>query len=264
MSDDRDGSEQPAQRVVILGASNARIGISVAIEAAREALGKPLDVMAAIGFGRSYGQRSWVLGRSLDGILQCGLWPDLADRAALPTTALITDVGNDIVYEVSARQTAEWVEECLQRLSAYADRLILTTLPIASVQKLTRWRFVVMRSLLFPKCRLDLRTTVQRAVELNELLVQLSSRMALEVVHPCETWFGFDPIHIRRCYRREAWKKFFGVAEKNSGDVFVRHSWSEWFHLHKLRPLRRSLFGWQQTTRQPAGHLRDGTTISLY
>jgi hypothetical protein len=264
VSDDRDCHAPRAHRVIILGASNARIGISVATEAARQIFGQPLDVMAAIGFGRSYGIRSWVLGRSLEGILECGLWSDLADRSPLPTTALVTDVGNDIVYDVSPKQTAEWIAECLHRLSACADRLILTTLPIESVQKLTRWRFVAMRTVLFPKCRLDLRTTVQRAVELNELLLGLAARFQIDIVHPCEEWFGFDPIHIHRRYRREAWKKYFCAQENSSGFASIRNSWAEWFHIHKLRPLRRSLFGWQQTTLQPAGRLRDRTTISLY
>ncbi len=264
VSDDRDCHAPPSHRVIILGASNARIGISVATEAARKIFGQPLDVMAAIGFGRSYGIRSWVLGRSLEGILECGLWSELADRPPVPTTALVTDAGNDIVYGVSPKQTADWIAECLQRLSACADRLILTTLPIESIQKLTRWRFVAMRTVLFPKCRLDLRTIVQRAVELNELLLGLASRFQIDVVHPCEEWFGVDPIHIRRRYRREAWKKFLCGEEKTADLSSVKISWTDWFRIHNLRPLRRTLFGWQQTMLQPAGRLRDGMTISLY
>ena len=152
-----------AHRVIVLGASNAAIGISVAIESAWQAFGQPLDFLAAMGFGRSYGIRSCVLGRSLVGILDCGLWQDLAQRSRIPATALLTDIGNDLVYEVPVEQIVEWVEECLRRLSSCADRLIVTELPIESIRKLTRWRFLLMRTILFPQCRLDLRTAIQRA-----------------------------------------------------------------------------------------------------
>jgi hypothetical protein len=254
----------PAHRVVVLGASNAAIGISVAIESAWQALGQPLDFMAALGFGRSYGIQSWVLGRSLPGILHCGMWQELARRPRVSTTAVLTDIGNDLVYEVPVEQATDWVETCLQRLSACADRLIVTELPLASIERLTQMRFLLMRTILFPKCRLDLRTAVDRAVCLNEAVADLAVRYGARRVRPSLDWYGFDPIHVLKRYRREFWEKIFFAEERAAHDASKRLSFSQRFFIRRRRPLQRSLFGWQQTARQPAGQLPDGTSVSLY
>jgi len=87
-------AEVPARRVVLLGASNLTRGISTAVETARLQWGRPLDVMAALGHGRSYGLASRLLCRTLPSIVECGLWPALAARPPAPTAALVTDVGN--------------------------------------------------------------------------------------------------------------------------------------------------------------------------
>jgi hypothetical protein len=249
---------------VVLGASNVRIGISVAIAAAQQALASPLDVMAAIGFGRSYGIRSWVLGRSLEGILECGLWEDLRQRPALPTTGVLTDIGNDILYDVPVERIATWVESCVDRLSKCTEHLVLTSLPLENIEKLGRCRFVMMRTILFPKCRLDLTATVKRAKALNERILDVASERQVSVVHAHPQWYGFDPIHIRKRHREAVWKKIFGSPAKKFSDSFVRLPWSDRIHLQRLRPMRRRLFGWDQEATQPSGILSNGTLVSLY
>ncbi|MEX0819484.1 MAG: hypothetical protein WD070_07815, partial [Pirellulaceae bacterium] len=90
--------EGPNRRVVLLGASNIARSPAIVFDSARSAWGSPLDIVAATGHGRSYGMTSCVLGRTLPGILQCGLWEALATRPLVPTAALLTDIGNDILY----------------------------------------------------------------------------------------------------------------------------------------------------------------------
>lgn len=252
------------RRVIILGASNAAIGISVAIESAWQAFGQPLEVMMAAGFGRSYGIRSWVLGRTQPGILDCQLWTDLQRRSPLPGTAVLTDVGNDLVYEVPVEQVGKWVEQSLRQLMPYAARFIVTELPIASIRKLTRLRFLLMRNLLFPKCRLDLRTAVARAIALNETVVDLAARFGAQVICPDENWYGFDPIHVRRRDRRKFWQEIFSHDSLTPCATPQLFSLAQRIYLRNLRPSQRRLFGWQHETDQPAGLLPDGTSVSLY
>jgi len=255
----------PGHRLLALGASNLKLGISDAIESAEAALGEPLDVMAALGFGRSYGMRSWVLGRSLEGILDCGLWDERTTRVALPTTALLTDIGNDILYGVPAHQIGEWVDSCLKRLTAYAERVIVTSLPVENVETLSRWRFLLMRTLLFPRCRLDLQTTIDQALKLNALVLEIAARHRAEIVRPCSSWYGFDPIHVRRSYRKAAWRKIFFREKFTEENLrFARFRFAQRLYLYTRRPLRRTLFGWRQNMPQPVGVLSNGTVVSLY
>ena len=87
-----------ARRVVLLGASNLTKGIGTVVETACRTWGQPLEVHAALGHGRSYGRTTSLLGRQLPGILECGLWPALERTPGVPTAALVTDIGNDLLY----------------------------------------------------------------------------------------------------------------------------------------------------------------------
>ena len=122
----------PSRRVILLGASNVVRAISTIVETVELIWEPPLDVLAACGHGRSFGRTSCVFGRSLPGILQCGLWQDWQRRPALPTAALVSDIGNDILYGASVDQIAEWVEQCLARLRGACDRIVITELPLAA------------------------------------------------------------------------------------------------------------------------------------
>jgi len=58
---------------VLLGASNLAIGLDAVLRAAASRLGAPLEVLAALGRGRSYGTDSWFLVRRMPGIADCGM-----------------------------------------------------------------------------------------------------------------------------------------------------------------------------------------------
>jgi len=204
---------------VLLGASNVVLSISIAIESARLVWGQPLEILAAMGHGRSFGTRSWVLGRSLEGITTCGLWEELARRPSLPTVGVVTDIGNDLLYEVQVEQIAQWVERCLVQLFASAESVVVTQLPMENVNRLRPLTYLLMRTVLFPRCRLDLRTMIERARQLNEGVSSLAQRYGAHVVEPCPSWYGFDPIHIKMRHRSEAWKFFFTARRWSIGSI---------------------------------------------
>ena len=75
-----------------------------------ERVGPGVEVLAALGHGRSYGAHSRFVFRTLPGILESGLWQELESRPQLPTRGLVTDIGNDIFYGFSPEQTLGWIE----------------------------------------------------------------------------------------------------------------------------------------------------------
>jgi hypothetical protein len=70
----------------------------------------------------------------------------------IPTRALVTDVGNDILYGFSAEQTPTWVEEAVSRLQR-VTRDIIDGPSSASIRRLSQARFSCSgRSWCYPAC----------------------------------------------------------------------------------------------------------------
>lgn len=261
----QESERAPERRVVLLGASNLTRGVATVVETSGRMWGRPLEVFAALGHGRSYGLHSSVLGRRLPGIAGCELWDELARRPKLPTAALVTDIGNDLLYEQPLEQIVAWIERCLDRLSESGAHIVVTRLPVGHLDDLSEARFRFFRAVFVPRCRLDLAEMLRRAYELDARISELAGRYEVRSVAQRPEWYGLDPIHIRRRHVPGAWHEILS-AWANGADRpgAARGSlWQAW-QVRRLAPARRWIFGLEQRRDQPSGRLRDGTTIALY
>jgi hypothetical protein len=260
-------SVSPPRRIVLLGASNLTRGLATVLEVAYRRWGGPQDVLVAFGMGRSYGLRMPFLWRELPGIVECGLWPALARRPPAATAALVTDIGNDLLYDVPVPEIVSWVETCLDRLLHAGAHLVLTPLPLRSVSGISHARYLLMRSLLFPGCRLSYATLMERTTDLDRRLRSLALARGAVLVEHQPQWYGFDPIHIRRQHRRAAWAHFLaplvGQASEPDG-LPCQARKPDLRRLGSLTPERQWIFGRERHMPQPCRLLPDGTTLSLY
>jgi hypothetical protein len=255
----------PTRRVILLGASNLARSFPTIISTAREMWSEPIEFLVAKGHGRSYGQETSVFGRKISGIFPCALWRDLQARRALSTTALVTDIGNDLLYGTTPEVLLNWVEGCLDHLSEAGAVTIVTLLPAESIEQLGERRFQFFRRLLFARSKLTLADARRLVREINERLIEISNSRKISVIPVSNEWYGFDPIHIRRRSERAAWPKLL-AAWREANEPFSILRSSPWMiaYLATLTPLEWSRFGIARRTPQPSGRFFDGTTISLY
>jgi hypothetical protein len=256
-------------RLVALGASNLTRGLQAVVATARQAWGPDVEVLAALGHGRSYGATSRFLVRSLPGILECGLWRAL-DQEPAPTRALVTDVGNDILYGHDVRRILGWVEECVARLQAVSAEVAITDLPLAGIRRLGPARFLFFRSLFVPSCRLSLEAVSDAAERVSDGLVELAARRSLRLVRLRAEWYGLDPIHVRpRCWWA-AWEEIVGVAPVGRAAVGPapgagrRASRTEALLLYLAQPARVRWLGHERRTVQSGRPLPGGGRLRLY
>jgi len=252
----------PPFRVVALGASNLTRGLHTVVSAARDAWGPGVEVVAALGHGRSYGATSRVAVRTLPGILECGLWRALESRPEAPTRALVTDVGNDILYGYSVEQTLGWVEEAVRRLRAHTNDIVLTDLPLTSIRRLPPWKYALLRTILFPSSRLPLADVRGRAERVQAGLLELGTEHGLRVRPLRPEWYGFDPIHIRPPLWRAAWAQILGLPP--AGDGSARRGTLEGLRLYAMPPERQWLFGRLRETPQAGRRLPAGGRVWLF
>jgi len=256
---------KPTRRVILLGASNLTRSFATVVETAQFLWQEPLEIMAAMGHGRSFGKDSSLFGKKISGIFSCPLWENLSARPPLPTVALVTDIGNDLLYEVPIEQLQTWIDGCLNHLTAAGAQTIVTQLPTANLQRLPEARFQFFRTLFYPRCRLTLSQVRRSAEEVREWLISTGKKTETPVIEALSEWYGLDPIHLKRGVWHVAWPAILSFWKGvHPLSELPRTSLWQGAYLHALTPQERSFFGIPRVSKQPSGMLRDGTTISLF
>lgn len=251
---------EPALRAILLGASNVRTSLPLLLNRLQWRAGGPVETLAACGHGRSYGTWSrFLYVRHLPGIAGCGLWRELERRPPLPTVALVTDIGNDLIYGARVGEINAWVEACLDRLARARAEIILTLLPLSRLERLSGLQVRLVATLLFPGREVHWPELLDRARELDERLRRLGRERGARLVEPAAAWYGLDPIHLRRRCRRDVWTRILspGLAGTERPPALRRR-------IPLLGAEEARLFGIALRRPQPAIHLGDGTTLALY
>ena len=250
------------ERVVAVGASNLTRGFHTIVATARSAWGPEVEVLAALGHGRSYGGPSTFVVRRLPGILQSGLWRELESHPPAPTRALVTDVGNDIMYGFPPAQILEWVDECVARLQQFTSDVVVTGLPHAAVEGLPAGRYLLFRSVFFPRCRLTLDQTLRAGAEVDAGLQAIAAGRGASFLRLKPEWYGVDPIHIRPGMWNAAWQEILcgGATPAASGRATRREA----LRLYCLQPEQTAFLGRERHTPQRGVALRRGGRVWLY
>jgi len=242
--------------IVIIGASNVTFSLPVIWSTLRQSLNDPFRLMVAAGHGRSFGIPSTVLGRTLPSILECGLWESLERLNSSTTHALVTDVGNDLLYGVDATQTMSWVTETIDRLESQASNILVTGLPIESLRGLSARRFDFFRRLMFPRSNLAFECALSESDAIHRQLLETGGNQAVTNLVPEERWYGLDPIHIRRRCRREAWNRYLSLClpDVNLTSCGLVPDFSAWRGCAERRWKRSRLLTSQQPTQTDHGN----------
>jgi hypothetical protein len=254
----------PAVRTVLLGASNLHRGLPLGISLLARASAAPVEAWVAAGRGRSFGTASrFAFVRHLPGIVESPLWPELASLPPLserPLLALVTDVGNDLLYGAPVPAILGWVATCLDRLEALRARTVVTLLPLARLERLTPFQLRAFAALFYPGRRARWEETLDRARALDAGLAELARSRGLAVLAPRLEWYGLDPIHIRRDRQREAWGEVLRAWSLGDGPAESRTP-------RRVGGVRLSremrLFGLPCRWPQPALRCRDGSRAFL-
>jgi hypothetical protein len=249
--------------VVVLGASNVSRGLSRLV-AAVESRSPGADLFVAAGHGRGYGVNTRVAARRLPSILGSGLWRGLDRHGGAAPVALVTDVGNELLYGFSAEQIASWVRESVRRLADRGATIAITRLPMAGIATVGAVRYRALRTFFVPGCRLSLAGLKEAATRLDADLQAIAGDFRAQIIEQPAHWYGFDTLHVRRRHLDDLWHMAceawgFSVVESPA-----KASVADWMKVGTKAAEVRSLGGVMRFTRQPVLPLRSGGTLSLY
>ncbi len=200
----------------MLGASNLAIGLPLIFRQLFAGLPRPLEIFTAWDTAaRSVPGAASCFAPCRESIAAaCGPTSTRRPKRESRTLAIVTDVGNDLIYGSSPQVIARRVESCLEALARRRAELVVTRLPLASVEWLSALRYRATKAVFFPRSG-GVGRRCGRKRELDESLGQIATRFSARLVEQPLDWYGFDPLHIRRSRRAGAWQTFSRAGRRS-------------------------------------------------
>lgn len=254
----------PRNCIILLGASNLTLSLRLVIHLMQQRFGGPSEILTAVGHGRAYGVSSQMLWRGLPGIADCGLWAQLAAAEPRSTVALLTDIGNDILFGVVPERILRSVESCITRLQQQSAQIVVTNLPMASIERLSERRYTFFRTIFYPSSRMSRDETVRCARAVHAGLLALASRLNFTLYEPEPHWFGLDGIHVnywqRKAFYRNILQQFPHPSDRPTS---VAAGEREFLLTWQRRPefAYKTVLGREVYCQQPSGQLADGSSV---
>jgi hypothetical protein len=249
--------------VVVLGASNVSRGLPRLAATARVRTAGPLDLFVAAGHGRGYGVSTRVWQRRLPSILSSGVWRALDRERAEEPLAVITDVGNELLYGLGVSAVANAVREAARRLADRGARLAITGLPLAGIAGVGPVRYCLLRTLYVPGCLLGLAELKEATRWLDEELQAIAADTSATFLEQPAEWYGFDALHVRRPHLDALWQRICDAWTLPAAATRPRATLTDWAALGSRAAEVRSLGRITRLTRQPVID-RDVLRVWLY
>ena len=249
--------------VVVLGASNVSRGLARLAATVRSRAGTPLELFVAAGHGRGYAVSSRVGLRRLPSILGSGLWRALDREGIAKPYALLTDVGNELLYGLGITAVARGVREAAARLADRGATLAVTGLPLASIERVGRVRYRLLRTLYVPGCLLSLTEIHDASRWLDDELRVIAADTGATFLEQPADWYGLDAIHVKRSRLDDLWASVGDAWKLPPAGGRARASLTDWATLGSRAAEVRSLARIPRLTRQPVVE-RGGMRVSMY
>ncbi len=254
---------EPSNRIILLGASNLTLSLRLVIHLMQQRLGGPSEILTAVGHGRAYGAFTQMLLRGLPGIADCGLWRQLDSMELRPAYALLTDIGNDILYGLPPENILQSLQGCILRLQKHAAQIVVTNLPLASIERLSEQRYTFFRTIFYPSSQLSRYEAVHCARRVHAGLMELASRWHFTLYEQEPHWFGLDGIHVkfwqRKAYYQNVVQQFAAPDDRPESMADTQKFMLTW----QQRPefAYKTVLGRAVYCQQPSGRLADGSNV---
>ena len=210
--DEKDTSVPPLHPespilLILLGASNLSRGCFAFARHMKMCLyPRPVEVLIASGPGRAYSVSGGLLNVTYPPIQSSDIFEAAQKKSesGYQVVALVTDIGNDIMYDVSAEKVLETIQQIFARLQSMNTEIFYTTLPtVFETGDHPVW-FYILRSLLFPRSTVAYDEAVAGIIEVNQFLRKSASEHC-HLIPDLDRYLGFDEIHYGWLRAHNAW-----------------------------------------------------------
>ncbi len=201
-----DSSPKPIL-LILLGASNLGRGHDALVRFLKRHLSnRKVDLISAMGAGRGYCAFGGIFTAVYSPIASCEWYP-LAKKKVdqgFQIVCLMTDIGNDILYNKSPTEIKESIQSIIAKLKSLNSVIFYTTLPKAFENQLRNWFFVTVRSMLYPKSKVSAECVMNSVKEINKFLETLENKNVYKI-SSLDSFLGWDQVHYSLFKAPGAW-----------------------------------------------------------
>ena len=204
---------------IFLGASNlarAFYGLKRCIE--RCIFPRSASFVHAMGPGRGYVSQGGILNAVYSPILNCGILEAVRNKRIKnqQVVALITDIGNDIMYGVSSEKIINGLQSLLNALGEFKTNIFITSIPVDFENDISELHFHIIRQIYFPKSPVKYSQASNNIKAINKFILQ-SSNKKITVIDDMKQFCGIDKIHYSIFKSQSAWSHVVGKLTASLG-----------------------------------------------
>jgi len=204
---------------LLMGASNLARGYSMLSHHLSECLEKnKTEFLNALGPGRGFCARGGIFNITYSPIQDCPIIESGGKKSkeALHTVALITDIGNDLMYGVSADNLIESLDIMIDEILKWDAEIFMTPIHINPKKDISPTIFFVLRFLLYPSSKVNYEELDLFVLKINDYLEKKVRRNEkMHLITGLEKFAGLDRIHYSLFKTHTAWstiaENFFRV-----------------------------------------------------
>ena len=207
ITDSTPHQKQNSLLFVLLGASNlARsfYGLKNCIK--RCLLPRSSYFIHAMGPGRGYISQGGILNATYPPITNCGILEAVRNirKPNQKVIALITDIGNDIMYGIPPDEIIGGLQYIFDALNEIETNIFITPISVNLKNDISEFYFRILRQIFFPKSKAKYPQTLEAIEDINKFINQ-SSNEKIVVISDMEQFCGLDKIHYSVLKSHLAW-----------------------------------------------------------
>ena len=204
--------KQSSVLFILLGASNlARsfYGLKLCIKQCISP--RPANFMHAMGPGRGYVSEGGIFNVIYPPILNCGILEAARNKRKTnqQVVALITDIGNDIMYGVAPEEIINGLQNLFIALDEFETSIFITSIPIDLKNDIGESYFRILRRIFFPKSPVEYSQASETIETINQFILK-SSNEKITVISDMKQFCGMDKIHYSFLKNHSAWSHIAG------------------------------------------------------
>jgi len=197
---------------IFLGASNlARSFYGLKRCITRCLFPRPVNFIHAMGPGRGYISQGGILNMTYPPILQCDILKAAYSRRKInqQVVALITDIGNDIMYGVPVEEIIGGLQSLFDTLTEFEASIFVTSIPVDLKSDIGEFYFRILRRVFFPNSPVEYYQALEAIEVINKFIIQSLNKNII-VINEMKQFCGIDKIHYSLFKSRSAWSHIAG------------------------------------------------------